>query len=98
MDNARYQYNAQVQELAKSLNIVLYLPAYSPNLNLIERVWKLEKSKCLRNRYYEDFESFRGSIDSFLQSLGGKDRTLLQSLITENFQVYANPKSLCLGV
>jgi transposase len=94
MDNARYQYNPQVQELARSLNIeLLYLPAYSPNLNLIERVWKLVKSKCLRNHYYENFESFRFAIDSFLHSLRGTNRTLLRSLITENFQIYANPKS-----
>lgn len=94
MDNARYQYNAQVQELAGSLKIeLLYLPAYSPNLNLIERVWKLVKSKCLRNHYYEDFDSFRSAIDSFLASLRGEDRHLLQSLVTENFQLYSNPKS-----
>jgi len=94
MDNARYQYNAQVQELAESLKIeLLYLPAYSPNLNLIERIWKLVKSKCLRNHYYEDFSSFRSAIDSFLVSLRGKNRPLLQSLVTENFQLYSNPKS-----
>jgi transposase len=94
MDNARYQYNARVQDLAKSLRIeLLYLPAYSPNLNLIERVWKLVKSKCLRNHYYEDFGAFRSAIDQFLHSLQGTNRPLLQSLITENFQVYTNPKS-----
>ena len=94
MDNARYQYNAQVQELARSLNIeLLYLPAYSPNLNLIERVWKLVKSKCLRNHYYEDFAAFRSAIDSFLTSLQGSNRSLLQSLVTEKFQLYTNPKS-----
>ena len=94
LDNARYQYNAQVQELAESLKIdLLYLPAYSPNLNLIERVWKLVKSKCLRNHYYEDFGSFHSAIDCFLASLRGKNRALLQSLVTENFQLYSNPKS-----
>jgi transposase len=93
MDNARYQYNARVQALAESLKIeLLYLPAYSPNLNLIERVWKLVKSKCLRNHYYEDFGAFRSAIDQFLHSLQGTNRSLLQSLITENFQVYTNPK------
>lgn len=94
MDNARYQSNAQVQELAEHLRIeLLYLPAYSPNLNLIERVWKLVKSKCLRNHYYEDFGLFRSAIDSFLASLRGKNRPLLQSVVTENFQLCSNPKS-----
>ncbi len=41
LDNARYQRNAVVQALAKQLGIALmYLPSYSPNLNLIERLWK----------------------------------------------------------
>lgn len=94
MDNARYQHNAKVRELADDLNIeLLYLPPYSPNLNLIERVWKLVKSKCLRNRYYEDFESFRGAIDSFLKSLRGANKPLLKSIVTENFQSFATPKT-----
>ncbi len=94
MDNARYQYNARVQGLAESLNIeLLYLPAYSPNLNLIERVWKLVKAKCLRNRYYEEFDTFCSAIDAFLVSLRGKNKPMLQSLVTENFQHYPNPKS-----
>src|SRR5690606_693651 len=78
MDNARYQYNRRVQELAETLGIeLLYLPPYSPNLNLIERVWRLVKSKCLRNKYHEDFGSFRGSIDNFLDSLNGKNKEML---------------------
>jgi transposase len=94
MDNARYQFNAQVQGLANSMNIeLLYLPAYSPNLNLIERIWKLVKSKCLRNKYYEDFDAFRSAIDAFLVSLRGRNRDLLKSLITENFQCLPNPKT-----
>jgi hypothetical protein len=48
LDNARYQRCALVQELAKGLRIeLLFLPAYSPNLNLIERPWKFVKKKCL---------------------------------------------------
>lgn len=94
MDNARYQYNKQVQGLAAALGIeLLYLPPYSPNLNLIERVWKLVKSKCLRNRYYEDFDTFKGAIDAFLDSLRGENKPLLKSLITENFQTFEIPKS-----
>lgn len=94
MDNAKYQYNSKVQELAEALEIeLLYLPPYSPNLNLIERVWKLVKSKCLRNRYYEDFDSFRGAIDSFLESLRGVNRPLLKSIVTENFQSFEIPKN-----
>ena len=48
LDNARYQKCKIVEELALSLSIeLLYLPSYSPNLSLIERLGKLVKKKCL---------------------------------------------------
>ena len=94
MDNARYQYNNQVKELAASLDLeLLYLPPYSPNLNLIERLWKLVKTKCLRNRYYENFGEFKAAIDSCLTNLNGSQRDALKSLLTENFQILQNPNS-----
>ena len=57
LDNARYQRNvALVQDLAKQLRIESpYLPAYSLNLNLIERLWKYVKKKCLNGKYYATF-------------------------------------------
>jgi transposase len=59
LDNARYQKGKIVEELALSLSIdLLYLPSYSPNLNLIERLWKLVKKKCLYGKYYENFSDF----------------------------------------
>ena len=94
MDNARYQYNRKVWDLAQSLDIeLLYLPSYSPNLNLIERLWKLVKAKCLRNQYYENFGEFRGAIDSFLRSLHGSNKGLLKSLLSENFHIPSIPNS-----
>ncbi len=94
LDNARYQRNRLVIALAEELGMeLLYLPTYSPNLNLIERVWKLVKTKCLRNQYYEDFKKFRGAIDCFLDSLNGSNRNLLESLLTENFQIPTIPKN-----
>lgn len=62
-DNARYQKCAVIKELAASLNIeLLDLPAYSPNLNLIERLWKFVKKEVLNGRYYEDFTAFKAAI------------------------------------
>jgi transposase len=53
LDNARYQRCALVQDLAATLHIeLLYLPAYSPNLNLIERLWKFVKKEALYSHYY----------------------------------------------
>lgn len=94
MDNARYQRNKQVFAAAEEYGIeLLFLPAYSPNLNLIERVWRLVKAKCLRNKYFEDFAKFRTSIDEFIDSLGSENRSYLKSLVTENFQVLEIPKT-----
>jgi transposase len=60
LDNARCQI---VYELANLLEIeLLYLPAYSPNLNLIERLWKFVKKECLYSKYYPNFELFRSVI------------------------------------
>lgn len=94
MDNARYQRNKMVFATAEEHRIeLLFLPPYSPNLNLIERVWRLVKAKCLRNRYFADFGKFQASINTFVDSLSGENRHLLKSLVTENFQVIENPKT-----
>src|SRR5208283_2448772 len=52
LDNARYQYCHVVQNLAQQLGIeLLFLPSYSPNLDLIERLWKFVKKNALRGCY-----------------------------------------------
>lgn len=55
MDNARCQHCELVRSQAAILDMELfYLPAYRPNLHLIERQWKLVKKRCLTNRYYHN--------------------------------------------
>ena len=89
LDNARYQHCALVKNLAKSLNIdLLFLPSYSPNLNLIERLWKFTKKKVLYGRHYATFEAFRGAIDSCLSKIETEHRKELKSLMTHNFQTF----------
>lgn len=91
LDNARYQRCRLVQDLAAELGIeLLFLPSYSPNLNLIERVWKFVKAECLRGEYYETFDEFRSAIDGTLEQLGAKHRVRMESLITRNFQLFDN--------
>jgi len=94
LDNARYQRNSAVLARAAELGIeLLFLPPYSPNLNLIERVWRLVRSKALRNSFFPDFVTFRFAIDSFLDSLHSVNKPFLKSLLTENFQTFAIPKT-----
>ena len=89
LDNARYQKCALVQGLASSLGItLLYLPGYSPNLNLIERVWKFVKKECLRAVYHPPYDRFTGAIDQCLADLDTKHKRAMDALLTHNFQIF----------
>ena len=89
LDNARYQKCQVVQNLADSLGIeLLYLPPYSPNLNLIERLWKFVKKKCLYAKYYEDFFQFSSAISGCLNEAHLKHKKELDSLLTLQFQKF----------
>lgn len=95
LDNARYQKCAVVFELAESLNIeLLYLTTYSPNLNLIERLWKFVKKQCLYSVYYPDFSSFKQSISHCLESTHTTHKTELDSLLTLRFQSFKKVRSI----
>jgi len=89
LDNARYQRNAAVQTLAAELGItLLFLPSYSPNLNLIERLWKFIKRDRLYGRYYATFQDFRASIEGCLGELSTTHRHALKTLMTLKFQTF----------
>jgi transposase len=91
LDNARYQRNAVVQALAASLGIeLLFLPSYSPNLNLIERLWRFTKRQALYGRYHPTFADFQAAIQGTLSQLSTKHKDKLASLMTLNFQVFDN--------
>jgi len=87
LDNARYQRNAVVQALATQLGItLLYLPSYSPNLNLIERLWKFIKRRALYGRYHPTFAEFQAAIQEVIDGLSTTHAEKLKSLMTLNFQ------------
>jgi transposase len=91
LDNARYQKCALVAGLAVELGIeMLYLPSYSPNLNLIERVWKFVKAECLRTKYYDNYDKFNAAIQQCLDELPTKHKDAMDSLLTHDFQTFEN--------
>lgn len=70
LDNAKYHYSWKVREFLKKSRIKLvFLPSYSPNLNLIERLWKFFKKKVLYNTYYEKLEDFRQACIKFFRNI-----------------------------
>jgi transposase len=88
-DNARYQKCAVVFELAKELGItLLYLPSYSPHLNLIERLWRFGRKQCLYSKYYEDFSSFKSAISSLIDTAHLNKKEQLETLMTWKFQSF----------
>ena len=83
--NARYYRNRLVSEFLKTSKIqILFLPPYSPNLNLIERLWRPLKKIVLYNQYYEKFTDFRSAILNFFKNIKHY-KTELQSLMTLKF-------------
>ena len=88
LDNAKYYRSQLVKEyLEKNQRIkFMFLPPYSPNLNLIERLWKFFKKNITYNEYYEKFAVFRKECLNFFDNIE-KYKIELQSLMTENFHL-----------
>ena len=86
-DNARYYRSKEVSEYLKESKIdLIFLPPYSPNLNLIERFWKFFKKQVLYNQYYETFTEFKLACEEFFEN-PSRYTDQLRSLLTENFQI-----------
>ena len=87
LDNARYQRSNIVQTTAKFFNIdLIYLPPYSPNLNLIERLWRYFKKEVMKNKYYPDYSTFEKMVDHFF--INFNDRlTDMKSLLNFKFGI-----------
>jgi transposase len=89
LDNARYQRCALVQAVAHELGIELcFLPTYSPNLNLIERLWRFVKKQCLYSKYYPDSTSFQQAILTCIHQAPTAHKEELNQLLTLSFQTF----------
>ena len=91
LDNARYYRNKILTEYLKTSKIeFMFLPPYSPNLNLVERVWKFTKKRCLNSKYYSDFSLFRNAISGFLENMHCTHAAELKTLLSLEFQMFTN--------
>ena len=92
LDNARYQTCNCVQDFAKDLGIeLIFLPPYSPNLNLIERLWRFVKKKYLNSIYYSNFTEFCQAIRDALKP-NEQNLQELETLLNLNFQSFYKAK------
>jgi len=93
LDGAGYHRSQVLKDKAVTLNIKLhYLPPYSPNLNPIERLWKVMNEHVRNNQYFSTAKEFRDKIDEFFQKTLPDIGDTLATRINDNFQVL-NPAS-----
>jgi transposase len=86
---ARYQHCQLVINKAKEFHIkILLLPSYSPNLNIIERLWKFTKKKILYAKYYDTPVKFHQAIIIFFEEVNQIYKSELESLLSLNFQLW----------
>ena len=90
-DNAGYHKSKEIKAFIENTNIKLhFLPPYSPNLNPIERLWKVMHERVTYNRYYEKFRDFTEGILGFFSNIK-KHHAAIQARITDNFQQLVFP-------
>ena len=95
LDNARYQHCFIVKTFAKSVGIhLLFLPPYSPNLNIIERLWKFTKEEILYAKYYDKPKLFHQAIQNFFDQINQNYKQKLLTLLTLKFQFFDHKNSL----
>ena len=88
LDNARYYHSIIVKEFLREHPRILlkFLPPYSPNLNIIERLWKILKQKVVYNKFYLKFDDFRIKVLEFLENkIWLNDQ--FKNILTDNFQI-----------
>jgi transposase len=89
LDNARYQHGKLVLAHAATRGIdLVFLPGYSPNLNLIERLWKFIKKDCLNGRYYPTHQQFQAAILDSLDAINTRHQEALKTTLALNFQMF----------
>ena len=78
-----------MQALAVELKInLMFLPSYSPNLNLIERLWGFAKRQSVYGKYHANFASFRAAIEKNLNEIPTTHAERLKTLMTLQFQKF----------
>ena len=95
LDNASWNKSEKIYDFINELKVknnininLVFLPPYSPNLNLIERLWRLSKKILLANKYYISFKRFKFVIKQFFKKDIKNYQFEINKLITNNFQIF----------
>lgn len=92
LDSARYHTCPEVMEFVKGSRIRLHhLPPYSPNLNVIERCWKIMHEHVTDNRYYPTFKAFADAVSTFLTHTFPKKARTWTDRLSDNFTPIHSP-------
>ena len=82
VDNAKYYKNPKVLDYVNTSRInLIFLPTYSPNLNLIERFWKLLKKQVINHHYYEHFRDFQEAVLNFCNKSSPDHKALIKQFV-----------------
>lgn len=88
LDKAGYHRSFLVAEYAEKLNIKLhFLPPYGPNLNPIERLWKVMNEQVRNNRFFKGAKDFKEAINGFFDDILPRIGSELNGRINDNFQI-----------
>lgn len=86
-DNARYYKNKELKKWLEDTKIVqIFLPPYSPNLNIIERLWKFLKNEVINSTFYRTFAEFKNGISNFFNNIENYQDEL-KTLLTNKFHI-----------
>jgi len=103
LDNARYQHATALKEWIKQTQKdsgvtfdLRHLPAYSPNLNLIERLWKFLRKEALQ-RWHPTFEDMQQAVAEVLDNLPRYHKQM-ETLMTERFHLTPQVSTIIVGV
>jgi len=79
IDNARYHHAKLHKEWREACNdrfFLLFLPPYSPELNPIERIWKLTRRLCTHNQYFPTLDHIIASVEEQFSQWNEGNETL----------------------
>lgn len=92
LDNGSYCRSHAVREAAAGLGIELvFLPPYSPNMNLIERLWRLMNEEVRDNVSFACSKDFEQAIKDFFQKRWRSLKNSCRDLFADNFQTLQSP-------